>query len=71
VDTIEPYKRSKRLLDINLLNQIELEILEDRIVISSNIKSDWSDAILFQAENLKNWLTRTKRNGDSVEIFIK
>lgn len=67
-DTIEPYKR---VLDFNPLNNIELEILTDKIIITSNLNCSCGNAILKQAEDLNKWLTKTTKKDNTVEILLK
>lgn len=68
VDTIEPYKR---ILNIETLKQIDLEVMDDKLIITSNLKCGCDNIILEQAENLNKWLTPTNRKENTVEIFLK
>lgn len=68
VDSIEPYKR---VLDLDMLDQIYLEVLDNKIVVTSNLKCSCGDTILKQAKDLDKWLTRTKINEKNVDIYLK
>lgn len=67
VDAIEPYKK---VLDFESLSQVELEILNDKIIITSNLKCNCGNAVLAQAESLNKWLTYTKKQENNVVISL-
>lgn len=67
VDTIEPYKK---VFDLEMLEKIDLEIFEDKIIITSNIKCDCGNSILNQSKGLDKWLTFTKLKNNTFEISL-
>jgi hypothetical protein len=68
VDTIEPYKRFK---NIEILDNISLEILNDTIIIESNLICSCNETILNHAKSLNDWLAPAKKNGNTVIIKMK
>lgn len=67
VDSIEPYKK---VLDFNSLTKVFLEIQEDVVIVSSDLKCSCGKSILKQAETLNKWLTKTSINNNTVDIYI-
>lgn len=67
VDGIEP---SKVIKDNNLLDKIQIEIKKNELVIESNLECGCHEVLLNKAKELSNWLTTTKRNGNSVSIYL-
>jgi len=68
VDSIEPYKRLK---NIDILDNISLEILNDKIIIESNLTCSCNEMILNHAKSLNDWLTHTEKNGNTVTIYMR
>jgi hypothetical protein len=67
VDSIEPLKKIKK---VPKLSQIECEIKDNEIVIQSNLTCGCHDAIINQAKDLNNWLTKTGVDGNQVTIHL-
>lgn len=61
IDSIEPIKVVK---DFSLLDNIFLNIADNKIIINTNLECGCNDKILNNAEGLSNWLTTAKRSGN-------
>ena len=66
IDSIEFLKRVK---DVSLLEKIELGIEEGdnkncKIVVESKLTCGYNDSVMKSIEDLNNWLTTTKKDGD-------
>jgi len=67
VDTIEPYKK---ILDYNSLDKVFLELNEDKIIISTDLKCSCGKSILESTGKLNEWLTKTSIGNNKVEVVI-
>ena len=68
IDSIEPIKNMK---DFTLLNDINIEILEDEIKISSDIVNDLNEKYLNSINKIGDWLAITHRDKNDVFINLK
>ena len=67
VDTIEPYKR---VLDFDSLDKVYLELDNETIRISTDLKCNCGKEIIKQANSLNDWLTQVTKDENVVNISI-
>ena len=69
VDTIEPYKK---VLDYDSLDKVYLEIEENKLIISTDLRCSCGKEVIKQAKSLNNWLVSANElSNGSVEINLK
>lgn len=67
VDSIEPFKIVK---EVSLLNKIIIEVKSGEIILESNLNCGCHDFLLNKAEDLNNWLTKSKIVENKVIITV-